>query len=85
MKLPLVLSLGQYLQVDGCLHGRATTDFSSFCLVLVDAWTSWSERFLLRQRPNTISESRRSLEVLVLPRMSKLEVIVSLIGGFSGL
>ena len=85
MKLPLMLSLGQYLQVDGRLHGHATTNFSLFCLVLVDAWISWSERFLFLRRLNTISDSNRSLEVLVLPRMSQLEVIVSLIGGFSGL
>ena len=85
VKRPLVLSLGQYLHVVGRLHGRATTNFSSFCLVLVEALTSWSERFLFRRRPNTISVSRRDLEVLVLPRMSQLELIISLIGGFSGL
>ena len=32
-----------------------------------------------------MSDSKRSLEVLVLPRMSQLDVIVSLMGGLSGL
>ena len=81
-KLSLVFSLGQYLQELGRLQGRASTSFASFVLVLVDARTSWSERFLFRRRPNTISDSRRDLEVLVLPRMSQLAVIISLTGIF---
>ena len=56
MKLPLVLSLGQYLHEDGRLQGRVTASLLSFCLVLVDAWTRCSERFLFRRRPNTISD-----------------------------
>ena len=76
IKLPLVFSLRQYLQVVGRLQGRATTCFSSFCLVLIDARTKWSERFLFRQRPNTVSDSNSGLEVLVLPRISQLAVII---------
>ena len=75
VKLPLVFILGQYLHIVSHLQGRATTHFTSSRLVLVDAWTNLSERFLFRRR----------LEVLVLPRISQLEVIVSLIGRFSGL
>ena len=81
----LGLSLGQYLHEVGRLQGRAATSFVSSCLVLVDALTKWSDRFLLRRRPNTISDSSSGLDVLVLPSMSQLEVITSLIGGLAGL
>ena len=36
IKVPLVFSLGQYLQVDGRLQGRRSDSFSLFCFVLVD-------------------------------------------------
>ena len=85
IKLPLVYSLGQYLHIVGRLQGCTTTSFSPVCLVLVDARTSWSERFLFRGKPNTISDSMSGLDVLVLPRISKLDVITSLIGGLAGL
>ena len=85
VNVPLVLSLGQYRHEVGRLQGRASTNLLSSCLVLVDARTRWSERFLLRLRPNTISDSNSGLDVLVLPRMSQLEDIISLIDGLAGL
>ena len=43
-KVPLLLSFGQYLHEAGRLQGRVKASFSSFCLVLVDARTKWSNR-----------------------------------------
>ena len=53
--------------------------------MLVEARTRWSERFLFRRRPNTISDSSKGLEVLVFPRISQFELIISLMGEFAGL
>ena len=87
MNWPLVFSCGQYLHEASLLQGLASlslSGFSSSSLVLVDALTKWSERFLLRRRPKTIFDSRRGLDVLVLPRISQLDEIISLIGGLRG-
>ena len=79
MKNPVVLSRGQYLQVDGLLHG-----FKSRCLgvlsvflVLVEARNKWSDKFLLRRRPKMISATNNWHEVLVLPNNSQSWLIIS--------
>ena len=56
-RVPDLLRIGQYLHVDLRLHSW----LESVCLVivLVEALTRWSDRFLFRREPNTILASAR--------------------------
>ena len=82
-----MFSKGQYRQVDSRLHGHLSIrlDRLSCVLVLVEAGTWWSERFLFRRSPKTSSDSSRGRDVSVLPKISQLLVIVSFMGGLRGL
>ena len=57
--------------------------------MLVEARTKWSEIFLFRRSPNISSVSNKGRDVLVLPKISQLfviiTIIVSLLGGLRGL
>ena len=54
---PVRLSRGQYLHTLGRLQGCAEMYVSCSVSVLVEARTSWSDRFLLRLSPEIILDS----------------------------
>ena len=84
--LPEVFNKGQYLQMS-FLWQSLVSDKGGFVSSerLVEALTSWSDRFLFLRRPNMILVSSNGLVVLVLPWISQFLDIMSLSGGLFGL
>ena len=83
--MPVLLSTGQYRQLLDRLHGFRSMFFSVRSSVLVDARTSWSDRFLFLRWPKINVASLNVLVVLDFSSNAQLVSIISLIGGFEGL
>ena len=75
-----VFSEGQYLQLS-FLYQSLVSDKGSFdsSECLVEALTTWSDKFLFLRRPNMILVTNSGLVVLVLPKISQFLDIMSLI------
>ena len=83
--VPEVFSRQQYRQDEGRLHGCLSTKDRFRMMVRVDAFTSWSDKFLFLRRPKISFASSRCLVVFVFWSKSQWFLMTDLMFGFCGL